>query len=144
VPAFFMPALGPTARMIWCNRCKAAAWYTRSPAHGSVLPMSPLPAYAELLERRAHDCTLRYLATDNVAAEPSLSAQLVEVGERRERAGYEQFSLLFSAEKGPGHRQGTYAVEFADGQRWEVFLVPVGGKDGKTDYEACFNRSAVV
>lgn len=103
--------------------------------------MTASPSYTEILERCAQSCTLHYLATPDAAGETPLSAVLSTVSECRERAGYEQFSLLFHADDVAEPRQGMYAVNFADGVRWDVFLVPVERKAAQIVYEACFNRS---
>lgn len=100
-----------------------------------------LPPHAVIRERQSRKCVLRYLA-DPMMAEPyALSGVLSEVGERGERGGYEQFSLMFHAEEGSGAHQGMYAVDFDDGVRWNLFLVPVQRDGTQIAYEACFNRA---
>ena len=68
-----------------------------------------------------------------------LAGTLSEVGERRERQGYEQFALLFRADGEP--RQGLYDVVFDGEPARAIFLVPVGIEGGQVVYEACFNRA---
>jgi hypothetical protein len=102
-------------------------------------PMSVLPSHAEIHARREQPCTLRYLSDAEGAA--ALDAVLSSVGERTEVGGYERFSLFFQADEGAGPRQGLYTVGFADGIRWDMFLVPVERVGTRIVYQACFNRS---
>jgi uncharacterized protein DUF6916 len=95
--------------------------------------------YEDFLARRASDCSLRCSAGD--AAEQAFPAVLAEVGERGQRQGYEHFSLLFHAETAATPQQGSYAVTFADGVCWEIFLVPVAREGARVVYEAVFNRT---
>jgi hypothetical protein len=98
--------------------------------------MTAFPSHAEFRARLAQACSL------HLAGAPApLDGVLAEVGDRREHSGYEQFSLLFHADGPP--RQGTYAVTFADGRHWELFLVPVAQEGARIVYEACFNRETV-
>lgn len=103
--------------------------------------MTALPSYAECQTRQEQACALNYLVSADAqdVAQPGV---LAEVGTRRERSGYEQFMLLFRAHGAP--RQGNYTVTFADGMRWEVFLVPVAREGEQIVYEACFNRETVA
>lgn len=101
--------------------------------------MSDLPPYADIHARREQACTLRSLSDADAA--PALEAVLASVGERTEHAGYERFSLFFRADQGSGARQGTYAVGFSDGTRWDMFLVPIERAGAQIVYQACFNRS---
>jgi hypothetical protein len=75
-------------------------------------------------------------ATDGAG---ELVGTLDEVGERRERQGYEQFALLFRTGGEP--RQGLYDVVFDGEPAREIFLVPIGIEGDRVVYEACFNRT---
>ncbi|MEO7063064.1 MAG: hypothetical protein ABI082_04720 [Dokdonella sp.] len=99
-----------------------------------------VPSYPEFRSRVAQTCSLRCLVDTAIEDAPVLDAVLSDVSERGERSGYEHFSLMFRAEEGTGPRQGMYAVSFADGVRWDVFLVPVERDSARIVYEACFNR----
>jgi hypothetical protein len=79
-------------------------------------------------------CMLR--AGDGV----ELPAVLAEVGERRERQGFEQFSLLFRARQEDAPQQGLYRVAIEGEAEGELFLVPIGRDGDQVSYEACFNR----
>jgi len=99
--------------------------------------MTALPSYAEFQARREQACALNYVVSADAHDAPQPGV-LAEIGARSERAGYEQFSVLFRVHGAP--RQGNYAVTFADGLRWEVFLVPIAREDEQIVYEACFYR----
>ncbi|MEO6689154.1 MAG: hypothetical protein ABIS07_13915 [Dokdonella sp.] len=99
--------------------------------------------YDEILARRGQSCTLEYL-TAQPGLEPADAASLAEVSERVASAAFEQFSLLFRVPQPGAARQGTYAVAFADGVNWEMFLVPVRREGADVLYEACFNREAAI
>jgi Domain of unknown function (DUF6916) len=49
------------------------------------------------------------------------------------------FSLLFRSAVSGHLRQGTYRLDHADMGTLELFLVPVGPRDGGMCYEAVFN-----
>ena len=99
--------------------------------------------YEDILAHRAHACTLEFL-TAHPGQEPVVAATLAEVSDRVASAGFELFSLLFRVPHPGAARQGTYAVAFADGVNWEVFLVPVRREGADIVYEACFNREATM
>ena len=98
--------------------------------------------YDEILAHRTQSCTLQYLTVAGGVEEAISGAVLSEVSELVASAGFEQFSLLFRVPQPGAARQGTYAVAFADGVNWEVFLVPVRREGADLFYEACFNREA--
>ena len=52
----------------------------------------------------------------------------------------EQFSLLFLGPMSSPLRQGTYAFLHPKMGRQELFLVPLGPRDGRMAYEAVFAR----
>jgi len=52
----------------------------------------------------------------------------------------EQFSLLFMGPISSPLGQGTYAFLHAKMGRQELFIVPIGPRDGKLAYEAVFAR----
>ncbi|WP_395684409.1 DUF6916 family protein [Dokdonella sp.] len=84
-------------------------------------------------------CRVRSLDREGGAVE--LVGTLAEVGERRERQGYEQFALLFKVEEPGVPQQGSYAVEFDGEDAREIFLVPVAREGLRIAYEAVFNRA---
>jgi hypothetical protein len=49
------------------------------------------------------------------------------------------FSLVFQSAEAGHLRQGTYPLEHAQLGTLELFLVPIGPKDGGMRYEAVFN-----
>jgi hypothetical protein len=95
--------------------------------------------YDEILAHNTQSCTLAYL-TEQPGQAAAIAATLAEVSGRVASAGFEQFSMLFRVAQSGAARQGTYAVAFADGVNWEVFLVPVRREGADVFYEACFNR----
>jgi hypothetical protein len=97
--------------------------------------------YDEILARRTLPCVLRYQSAQP-GDEPAMAASLADVSERRESAGFEQFSLLFRVAEAGAPRQGTYTIAFVDAPSWEVFLVPLRCEGADVVYEACFNRGA--
>lgn len=97
--------------------------------------------YDEIFAHRAQSCTLQYLTAAGGGEEASSVAVLAEVSDRVVSAEFEQFSMLFRVPPPDAARQGTYAVAFADGVNWEVFLVPIRREGADVFYEACFNRN---
>ena len=97
------------------------------------------PTYEEFAARLAQPCRFAQLIHD--VEQPSRAAVLHRVGERRERSGYEQFTLIFHVEAHDAPQQGMHAVTFADGMRWEIFVVPIARLAAGIAYEACYNRS---
>lgn len=101
--------------------------------------MSDAMRYEDFLTRKASSCGLRFGVGE--AAEAAFQAVLSEVGERKERQGFENFTLLFRAEPAGAPQQGIHVVTFADGVQQEIFLVPVARAGAQVDYEAIFNRA---
>jgi hypothetical protein len=103
--------------------------------------MSASMRYEDLLALSGRECRLSLLD-----AQPAieLSAVLAEVTDRRERQGYEQFSLLFRASEQGAPQQGIYSVSFDGDEARECFLVPIGREGDEVSYEACFNRESTV
>lgn len=104
--------------------------------------MSEAMRYEDFLARQASRCDLRLGVGD--AAEAAFQAMLSEVGERKERQGFENFMLLFRAEPAGAPQQGMHVVTFTDGVQQEIFLVPVARAGEQVDYEAIFNRAIVT
>lgn len=52
----------------------------------------------------------------------------------------EQFSILFAGPANPWLPQGTYALTHAAMGQLELFLVPLGPRDGRMIYQAIFCR----
>jgi hypothetical protein len=48
------------------------------------------------------------------------------------------FSLIFTGPRSPYLRQGMYDMRCGE-TSWQLFLVPLGDKDGPFKYEAAFN-----
>jgi hypothetical protein len=71
-----------------------------------------------------------------------IDLELIEVtgymGQEGEEQGMERFSLFFTAPDGILLPQHTYAVEHEQLGAFELFLVPLGPKNGNR-YEAVFN-----
>jgi len=55
-------------------------------------------------------------------------------------AQVEQFSLTFTGPESPWLRQGTYALKHETAGEIELFLVPLGPRDGRMIYESVFAR----
>jgi hypothetical protein len=56
-------------------------------------------------------------------------------------ANNEKFSLMFCGRKQPALTQDTHVFEHSSIGRFEMFIVPVGGKDSNRNYyQAIFNR----
>ena len=97
--------------------------------------------YEDLSALLGRPCRVRSLDREGAAVE--LVGALAEVGERRERQGYEQFALLFKVEEPGAPQQGNYAVVFEGEEARDIFLVPVAREGTQIAYEAVFNRTAV-
>jgi len=97
--------------------------------------MSASMSHEDLSRLQGRSCRLR--ASEGGG---ELTAVLAEVGERRERQGYEHFSLLFHVQQADAPRQGLYVVAIDGEPEREMFLVPVGRDGSQVTYEACFNR----
>ncbi|MEO7324953.1 MAG: hypothetical protein ABIW82_09005 [Dokdonella sp.] len=100
--------------------------------------------YDEILAHRAQSCTLQYQTADGGDEAATTAATLAEVSDLVASAGFERFTLLFRVPQLGAGQQGTYAVAFADGVNWEVFLVPVRREGADVLYEACFNCQATI
>jgi hypothetical protein len=96
--------------------------------------------YEELSALLGRACRVRSLDREGDAVE--LVGTLAEVGERRERQGYEQFALLFKVDEPGAPQQGNYAVVFEGEEPRGIFLVPVAREGTQVVYEAVFNRAA--
>ena len=103
--------------------------------------MSASMRYEDLLALQGRECQLHLLDAQQAI---DLSALLTEVTVRRERQGYEQFSLLFRARATEMPQQGIYSVSFDGDEARECFLVPIGREGDEVSYEACFNRESTV
>ena len=87
-------------------------------------------------------CRIRSLDREGEAVE--LVGVLAEVGERRERQGYEQFVLLFKVDEPGRPQQGNHAVAFDGEDERDIFLVPVAREGTQVAYEAVFNRAVIA
>lgn len=96
--------------------------------------------YEDLSALLGRACGIRSLDREGDAVE--LVGVLAEVGERRERNGYEQFALLFKVTEPGVPQQGNYAVAFDGHDPRDIFLVPVARDGMQVAYEAVFNRTA--
>ena len=94
--------------------------------------------YEDLSILLGRACRVRSLDREGGAVE--LAGVLAEVGERRERQGYEQFAVLFKVDEPGVPQQGSYAIVFEGDEARDIFLVPVAREDMQTTYEAVFNR----
>ena len=101
------------------------------------MPASML--YDDLLALHGRDCRLSRAGDDGGE---DLVATLTQVGERRRRGEWEEFSLLFRVAVSGLPRQGLYNVMFDGDDAREMFLVPVGREGAHVVYEASFNRIA--
>jgi hypothetical protein len=97
--------------------------------------------YEDLAALLGRACRIRSLDREGDAVE--FDGVLAEVGERRERQGYEQFVLLFKVDESGRPQQGNYAITFDGEDSRDIFLVPVAREGAQVAYEAVFNRSAV-
>jgi hypothetical protein len=67
--------------------------------------------------------------------------ELVDVAERHDSPKLEQFSVVFFSGDGRPLPQAIYQLEHPALGRIELFLVPIGPRDGKgMEYQAVFNR----
>ncbi len=69
----------------------------------------------------------------------ALELELAEIDDRS-NPQIEQFSLLFTGPETPWLRQGTYKLHHAEMGEPEIFLVPLGPREGKMRYQAVFSR----
>jgi hypothetical protein len=98
--------------------------------------------YEDLSALQGRACRIRSLDREGDAVE--LAGVLAEIGERRERQGYEQFALLFKVDEPGVPQQGNYAVVFEGEDARDIFLVPVAREGARIAYEAVFNRTVVA
>jgi hypothetical protein len=87
-------------------------------------------------------CRIRSLDREGEVVE--LAGVLAEVGERRERQGFEQFALLFKVDEPGRPQQANYAVMFDGEETRDIFLVPISREGVQVTYEAVFNRAAAT
>lgn len=66
--------------------------------------------------------------------------ELVEAKDLGSNARQEQFSMLFHGPLDDAFEQGTYRMEHEELGSHELFMVPVGVKEGVREYEVIFNR----
>ena len=73
------------------------------------------------------------------AEDRSLDVELVEVTEMRERPHQRSFSIVFQTPEASYVEQGIYGLEREGIEPLQIFLVPIGMKDGRMLLEAVFN-----
>lgn len=98
--------------------------------------------YEDLSALLGRACRIRSLDREGEAVE--FAGALVEVGERRERQGFEQFVLLFKVDEPGRPQQGNYTILFDGEEDRGIFLVPVAREGAQVAYEAVFNRVAAT
>jgi hypothetical protein len=96
--------------------------------------MASNPGRSEFQEQLRTTFTIRLSETAAVPLE------LTDVMNHRFSADLESFSLLFRGPLIPLLPQRTYRLEHEQLGPQELFLVPVGPRDGTMQYEAVFNR----
>lgn len=69
----------------------------------------------------------------------ALELELSEVHDRS-NAQLEQFSLIFTGPASPWLQQGTYTLLHPKMEELDLFLVPLGPREGRMVYEAVFAR----
>jgi hypothetical protein len=69
----------------------------------------------------------------------SVGIELAEVSEARERPHQLSFSITFLAPESMAVEQGLYDVEHEGLGTMQLFLVPVGMKEGRMELESVFN-----
>lgn len=69
----------------------------------------------------------------------ALELEMAEVTDRS-NAQIEQFSVIFNGPATPWLQQGTYSLLHAGMGEVNLFLVPLGPRDGQMFYEAVFSR----
>jgi hypothetical protein len=78
-----------------------------------------------------------------VGPDGELELELVEITDRS-NARLEQFSVFFKGPQWPRLSQGIHALVHPEAGRLELFLVPLGPRDGGQSYEAVFSRFVVT
>lgn len=71
--------------------------------------------------------------------EQAIDLELVEVSESKETKDVVSFSLLFAGPDGYSIQQGMYDLEHPSLGAMQLFLVPVGMREGGSLLEAVFN-----
>jgi hypothetical protein len=81
----------------------------------------------------------------DAGAGQSLATSLIDVEDLTSRSGPEvftferaPFSIVFLGPLTPILRQGTYAITHEEIGTFELFIVPIGPRDGGMQYEAVF------
>ena len=128
---------GPNIEMEWGGVARPdTAGEETIPESGPVAP-GPTGAYFRsirgtraFLERNSAERVVLTLASVR-ALRPSGRA-MVSVGD--------SFALTFEGDSNGTLVQGVYNLEFEDGYRTEMFLVPIAADKGVTTYESIFNR----
>ena len=81
-----------------------------------------------------------HLATPFRVEQP-ISLELLLAGvQDQSNSSLEQFSLFFAGPQAPWLQQGTYILHHAALGESELFLVPLGPKDGRMQYQSAFSR----
>jgi uncharacterized protein DUF6916 len=75
-----------------------------------------------------------------VSEHQTIEAVLSEVSEHLLSPGQERFSLVFRAPNQPFLPQGMHRFEHDQIGSFDLFIVPIGRDDQRTQYEAVFNR----
>ncbi len=78
-------------------------------------------------------------STFRVETPIALELELAEIDELS-NAQVEQFSLLFTGPETPWLQQGSHKLHHAELGEQEIFLVPLGPREGKMWYQAIFSR----
>ena len=68
-----------------------------------------------------------------------LDLELTDVTDRS-NTQIEQFSILFAGAASPWLRQGTYPLAHPAMGQLELFLVPLGPRDGRMVYQSIFSK----
>lgn len=85
------------------------------------------------------DFAVHLRSTFRVETPTALTLELAEIDDRS-NAKIEQFSLLFTGPDTPWLQQGTYKLQHAEMGEQEIFMVPLGPRAGKMQYQAIFSR----
>jgi hypothetical protein len=92
---------------------------------------------AELL--RSKDFAAHIHTVFRVETPVALELELTEVNDRSNDK-VEQFSVIFQGPATPWLRQGMHVLQHPQMQQVDLFLVPLGPRDGRMVYEAAFAR----
>jgi len=85
------------------------------------------------------DFAARLHTAFKIEAPVALELTLAEVNDRS-NAQVEQFSVLFTGPASPWLQQGMYTLLHPEMRELDLFLVPLGPRDGRMIYEAVFAR----